>query len=423
MHQLNSNVDAVNAIVKTPGALRLFAVSVLARFPLAMVGIALLVHARRIGGSYAAAGVVSGASAVALGVGGPLLGRLVDRRGQRGVLLAGACFSAALLVALALLPVGAPLPLLVGLAVALGLATPPLGACVRTVFPELIQDPAALRAAYAVDATAVELTWVLGPPAALGIGALGSSGAALLATALLLLGGSAGFVAQPVSRAWRPAGGEPRRRGGSLRTPAMRTLVAVLVAVGVVFGAAEVAVTAAAEALGHTAAAGPLLGLWGVGSLLGGVVAVRLGGGAHSAAGLSLMLAALALGHLALAPAAASVLALGPVLVFAGAAIAPTYASVFAMVEHAAPAGTVTEAFAWLGTAIAVGAAVGAAAAGALADSASPAAAFVLAGGAGAVAALITALRSRSLADEPERRNGHGRVQVVADQSAVGARA
>jgi MFS family permease len=85
------------------------------------------------------------------------------------------------------------------------------------------------------------------------------------------------------------------------------------------------------------------------------------------------------------------------VLFVAGAAIAPTYAAVYAMVDDAAPAGTVTEAFAWLATAIGIGAAAGAATAGALADTAGPSAAFVLAGAAGAIALLATLLRSRTL--------------------------
>ena len=72
------------------------------------------------------------------------------------------------------------------------------------------------------------------------------------------------------------------------------------------------------------------------------------------------------------------------------------------MVDAAAPAGTVTEAFAWLATATAIGTSIGAAAAGALADSAGPAAAFVLAGGAAAAAAAIAQARVRTLpAGEP----------------------
>jgi len=181
----------------------------------------------------------------------------------------------------------------------------------------------------------------------------------------------------------------------------MRTLVIVLVAVGGLFGAVEVAIAAAADGLGSAAAAGPLLGVWGAGSLVGGLLAVRLGGGAQGAAGLSLMLGALTLGHLLLVPAAGSILALAAVLVVAGAAIAPTYATVYGMVERAAPSGTATEAFAWLATAVAIGASAGAAIAGALADGAGPAAAFALAGGAGAVALLASSLRSSTLGASP----------------------
>ena len=60
-----------------------------------------------------------------------------------------------------------------------------------------------------------------------------------------------------------------------------------------------------------------------------------------------------------------------------------------------------TEAFAWLATAIAIGAAVGAAAGGALVDHAGPAAAFALAGGAGTFAVLVTLLRARTLGASP----------------------
>jgi hypothetical protein len=68
------------------------------------------------------------------------------------------------------------------------------------------------------------------------------------------------------------------------------------------------------------------------------------------------------------------------------------------MVDAAAPAGTMTEAFAWLATAIAIGASAGAACAGTLVDSAGPVAALALAGGAGAVAVLVTAVRAYTLA-------------------------
>jgi predicted MFS family arabinose efflux permease len=387
----------MDAIASTRGALRLTVVSIVARLPMAMLSIGLLVHVEHRTGSFAAAGVVAGAFAVSLGAGGPLLGRLADRRGQTTILVAGALAAGAALAAIAALPSTAPLAVLVGLGVALGLSCPPVGACLRAILPDVVHDRDALRAAYAAESAAIELTWIAGPPLVLVAGAAWSTGAALVLAGGVLVTGTAVFAAQPASRAWRP-GPTPRTpRGGALRAPAMRTLVLVLVFVGVVFGAVEVAVVAACSALGSAAAAAPLLGLWGAGSLVGGIVAARMGGGARTGAGLALVLAALAAGHIALAAAAGSAVALAAVLALAGATIAPTYASIYAMVDRAAPAGTVTEAFAWLNTAVAIGASAGAACAGAVADAAGPAATFVLAGSAGIAAALIAALRARPL--------------------------
>jgi MFS family permease len=66
----------------------LLALSVLARLPLAMLSIGWLVHVEHLTGSYAMAGLVAGTLAIAQGVGGPLLGRIADRRGQTAVLMA-----------------------------------------------------------------------------------------------------------------------------------------------------------------------------------------------------------------------------------------------------------------------------------------------------------------------------------------------
>ena len=109
------------------------------------------------------------------------------------------------------------------------------------------------------------------------------------------------------------------------------------------------------------------------------------------------LLLVLALGHVALTVAVSNVFLLAGVLLVAGAAIAPSYATVYGMVERAAPAGTVTEAFAWLATAVAVGAAGGSAAAGVLAEHAGPTAVFLLAGAAAGGALLATVGRSATV--------------------------
>jgi MFS family permease len=382
----------MQSILHHSPARRLLATSTLALLPQATLSIALLVHAARLTGSVAAAGLVSGVYAAALGVGGPVAGRIADRRGQTGVLVLSTTGAVSFLVAIALLPAGTGVPVLAALAAALGVATPPVAACLRAALPGALADPGALRTAVAFQATLSELAWITGPPLVLGIAAAVSTRAALLAAAAGVLAGTAAFARQPASRAWRPSPGPARPRGGAMRAPGMRTLVAVLVAVGVVFGAVEVGI-----ATGQGGAAGPLLGLWGAGSLVGGAAATRFGGGARTTSGLAGVLAALALGHLALALVSGSTVGVGLVLLAAGAAIAPTYATVYAMVDDVAPAGTVTEASAWLATAVAVGAALGSAAGGAGVGHAGPLAAFGLAGLAGGLAVAVAIARGDTL--------------------------
>ena len=393
-----------SSFLSATGARALLGSSIVARLPLAMFSIALLVNAQHLTGSFAIAGAVSGAYAIAGAVAAPLLGRLVDRSGQTTVLVAGATVTAVVLVATGLAPSSTPPAVLVALAAAAGMSTPPLSACVRTLLPAMVSDPGRLPALFAFESTVLEVTFILGPPLALGLGALWSTGAALAAGGVIMLVSTIAFAAQPASRAWRPDASAPRRRGGSLRSRAILILALLELGTGAVFGATEVGVTAAAKALGSTTAAGPLLGLWGFGSLLGGIAATRLGGGARRAGGLILLLSALAVAHGALTLVTGSVLGIGAVILLAGATIAPTAASIYEMVDRFAPAGTNTEAFSWGLTAAMTGEALGAAVAGGLVQSAGAVAAFAFAGAAGGVAVAVAVLGSRSLnADAPER--------------------
>jgi predicted MFS family arabinose efflux permease len=371
------------------------ALSVLAQLPLGAVGIGLLVHTRHLTGSYAAAGLVSGVFAAAGGVGGPVLGRLADRRGRARLLVVSATASALALAAVALAPARVPVGGLVVLTAVAGGSTPPVAACMRSVLPRLVRQEN-LRAAFALESSALELTFIAGPPLALAIGAAWSTRAALAACAVVLLVATVTFACTTpldIPSASRGA----RRATGSLSSPAVRTLVLALACVGLLFGAVEVAVTATAATLAGTATAAPLLAVWGVGSLVGGVVATRLGGGARTPAGLAQLVAALAFTHAMLATTTANLVLTGVVLAGAGSTIAPTYATVYAMADRAVPAGAATEAFAWLSTAVAIGAAGGAAAAGALIDHGGPRPVLFLAAAAGCAALALTLTRARTL--------------------------
>ena len=382
----------------------LLAGSIVARLPLAMLSIAILVHAQQVTASFAVAGLACSAYAICGALASPVVGRLVDRHGQTAVLLVGGAVSAATLIGMGLQPADSPHALLVALAGIAGLATPPVGACVRTLLPAIVARPSELPALFALESTLLEVTFVAGPPLALALGAVWSTGGALVVSGLMLLGGTLAFATHRVSRAWRPDAVAARSRGGSLRSTAIRVLIVADLGTGIVFGATEVGVTASAKHVASAAAAAPLLALWGAGSLVGGLIVTRWGDRLRSVLKLPLLLAALAISHGALLVTTHSLPAMGGIILLAGATIAPTGSVLYALVDRFAPAGTETEAFSWLFTSSSTGAAAGAAVAGTLVQTVGPVAAFAFAGIAGGLSVAVAVLGSCHLS--PRRGSG-----------------
>ena len=388
-----------SSLLAGPDGLALLASSVVARLPLAMLSIAILVHAQQITGSFAIAGLACSAYAISAALASPILGRLVDRHGQTTVLLMGATVTAGTLIGLGLLPANSPHALLIVLAGGAGLATPPLEACVRTLLPAIVSRPSELPSLFALESTLLEMTFVAGPPLALGLGALWSTGGALVVSGLMMLAGTAAFAAHRASRGWRPDAAAPHSRGGSLRAAAIRVLVTVDLGTGIVFGATEVGVTAAAKHGASAGAAAPLLALWGAGSFIGGIIVTRWGDRLRGALRLPVLLGALAICHGALVVSTHNLPAMGAIILLAGATIAPTGSVIYAMVDRFAPAGTQTEAFSWLVTSSSSGAAAGAAVAGTLVQALAPAAAFAFAGIAGGLAVAVAILGGGQLSE------------------------
>jgi predicted MFS family arabinose efflux permease len=377
-----------SSLLRRPGVAALLALNVLARIPTAGAGVLLVVHAHALTGSYAAAGAVAAAGTLAMALAAPVLGGLIDRRGQTGVLVASGLVAGAAYVALALLPASAPTVAVAALAAVTGGLQPPLGACLRTLWPEVLDhDADAVDAAFSLEAAVLELTYIAGPLGFLTLAAVASSRASIAALGVLLAAGTVAFALRPESRAWRPHAHDEHaaRARSALAAPGVRTAVAIMAIVGVLIAGCEVGVTAATHDLGLPGATGPLLALWGLGSLLGGVIAARAGGVRN----LALVLAGLAVSHGALALGASAPVALGVLLLVAGGFIAPVFGAVTALTSRVALPGTATEAFAWTSTALAGGFAAGAAVAGVLIDAGGAATAFAAAGAFGLLAAVV----------------------------------
>src|SRR4051794_7297533 len=86
----SGSLSGVRSVLRPPGVLPLFLASCVARLPMGALGLLFVLHTQALTGSYARGGLVAAGYTLALGASNPALARLVDRRGQTLVLLAGA---------------------------------------------------------------------------------------------------------------------------------------------------------------------------------------------------------------------------------------------------------------------------------------------------------------------------------------------
>jgi MFS family permease len=384
-------------VLRAPHVLALVLSSVLARTPIGMISLALVLYVERLTGSFGAAGGVTAAFAVSAGLASPLLGRMIDRVGHRRVLVpCVVVHAAAILAVVALGESGAGAVALGAVAAVAGAGTPPVSAALRPLWPGLLDDEALLPAAYALDSILIEAVFSFGPLLTAALVALFSPAAALVAGAAIVLAGTLWFTALPPSRAWR---GEPSEAGwaGPLHAPGMRTLLLVGMGAGGCFGVFEVALPAFGADHGSASLGGPFITAWALGSALGGVLygafAERLG----SLSGAFLRLAALLPLVSAVTLVAPSALAMLLLVPISGIVIAPLQATQNQLVGVVAPAGTITEAYTWVLMGLVVGVSVGNAIAGALVDASGWRAAILVGCGLAALGAVVAWARRGTL--------------------------
>lgn len=388
----------------TPGLLRVFAASIIGRLPVGALGLIFILRTRELTGSYAAGGLVAGANAVAYGIGGPLFGRVVDRRGQTGVIVLGGVLSAGGMIGFGLLEPGASVAAAAALAAVAGAAFPPLSACLRTLWGTHLADEQRRHTAFAIEAAAFELVYIVGPLVFVGLIGAWSLRAAAAAAGVFALVGALLFAFSPVSRGWQPDRDRPHARVGALRGAGVRVILASLLVLGVAAAVVEIAVAAFA---GSERLAALLLALWGAGSLVGGVLAARGRAPADPARRLWVLLTGVAVLTAPLA-LAGSPAALGTLLVVAGLAVAPALGTAYGLLGQAAPAGSVTEAFTFVSTAFGGGIGLGSALGGWIVEEAGTQTAFIVAAGAMTLAAAIAiagreTLRTAGGAEPPAR--------------------
>lgn len=358
------------AVLRSSGAPRAFAFAMLGRLSYGTVSLSLLFTVQRATGSFTVAGGVIAAFGVT-NLTMPVKSRFIDRAGQpRTLTLLGASYTMVLagFCVLALLGVDRAVVYLV-LGCAAGATAPPLGPSMRALWAALIPAPALRQRAYSLDSVVEESLYTLGPVLVGALIALGGPVLALTVSAALVLAGSLGLATSPAARR-HAAPATTRTSGpvlGPLRRPGFVPVLVAILAIGLCLGAVDVTVAARAQYEGTASAAGYLLAALSLGSAIGGLAWGHRTHRRRRSTQLATLLIVLATG-VAIAAWAPNLTVLGIVLAVTGLALAPAYVIAYLTADDLAPATVRTEATTWVNTANNLGAAVGAAAAGAVID-------------------------------------------------------
>ncbi|MFI1972574.1 MFS transporter [Streptomyces cinnamoneus] len=397
MPSLRSNPYA--RLFALPGARAFTAWNLLARLPMGMfgVGAVMMISAER--GSYTLAGAVTATGLAATALAGPWTARLVDRYGQARVTVPAAAFAALGSLSLVLC-VHADAPAWTLFASYAATATSPnTGGMSRARWAHLLRaDPAALHTANAFEQAVDEVCFMLGPVLATFLCTSFFPGAGTLTATLMFVTGAVLFAAQ--KRTEPPVSATPLKQRSPLRgNRGLAAILAVFICTGALFGSLEVVTIGFADAQGHRAAAGAVLGLQAAGSCAAGLLYGLRRPASPASARFPRCLAAMA--ALALLPlltttAGGGLPLLAAALLLAGMATAPTMVTGMNLVQGLTPPGSLNEGMTLAVTGLLGGIAAGSATGGWAVEHLG-AAGYAVPAGASAAALLVATASRRAL--------------------------
>ncbi len=362
-------------------------IAFIARLPFAMMTVGVLMLVVSATGSVRVGGLTSAAVGVGVVIAGPLIGDLVDRHGQRRVLVPVGLANGILL---ALFPVivmsGMPEGVLLASALAIGLTAPQAAAMSRSRLLTIITARLApgrraqtTSRIMSYESAADETAFVIGPFLVGILAAFIAPWAPIAIAAALSFGFVIAFALHPTARVMPDAEDAAAARAPirAVFSGRILVLVAATFGVGMFFGGTLTSLTAFAQAHGDEASAGLLYGLMGIGSAVLALGVVLLP--ARFALRARWILFALALTLAAAGYATAD--GFGSVIVWLlimGLGVGPTLVTLFSLAGERAPTGRAATTMTLLGSALTLAQALSSAVTGRIAEDGSLGAAMIV---------------------------------------------
>ncbi|MEP7035793.1 MAG: MFS transporter [Dermatophilaceae bacterium] len=355
-------LDPYRRVLSVPALRQALVLGVLVRIPIFAGGVILTLHVvQTLHRSYAEAGFVSAAATICIAVSGPWRGRLLDSKGLRRVVVPSLVVTA---VCWSIAPFAAYLPLLL-LAALAGLFIIPIFSVIRLAVIAAVPE-SDRRTALALDSVAVELSFMIGP--LIGVWAATLWSTAWVLFSIEMLGVVAGAGLWLVDPALHPDHEGADEAAGYLAvSPPLRVwfrarflaVCGAAAATTIVLSGSDIAIVAALREFQQISMLGPVLAIWGLGSVIGGLVYGIL----HRSIPAFLLLGGLSLTTLpiALAP---SVWPFAALAFVAGLLCAPTITATVDQVSRVVPETAMGAAMGWHGSFMTAGSALGAPVAG-----------------------------------------------------------
>lgn len=369
-----------------------------ARLPFAMMTVGVLMLVVAVTNDVGLGGLTSAAVGIGMVTAGPVIGDLVDKYGQRRVLVPVGLANGILLGVFPVIVLnGGSAAALLLAAFAMGLTGPQAAAMSRSRLLTIIAarlDPAVrartMSRVMSYESAADETAFVIGPFLVGVLAALVAPWAPIAIAALLSLAFVTAFALHPTAQVrLAPRAAESVRAPvRAVFTAPILILVGATSAVGLFFGSTMTSLTAFAQAQGEGAQAGLLYGLMGIGSAvlaLGVAIMPARFTPRYRWVVFATVLAASGAGY----ATSQGMDAIAIWLLIMGLGVGPTLVTVFSLAGVRAPAGRAATTMTVLTSALMLAQALSSALTGWLAESVSLGAAMVLPAVAGAIALVL----------------------------------